>query len=133
MPRLPYFAERISKWRTETKLGAHILAPLERQWHHHPVRMMWITKLAYGLSMYLLITAGMAGLPFKKFYLYTLPATIFQFGGLMVLGYFLGTFLADVSWWLVVIQLAIAAVIVFYLFRFFSRHIRNRYLKGMSS
>lgn len=129
---LPYFAPRIEKWRADTKLGAHVLAPLERQWHTHPVRMMWVTKLAYGLSMYLLITAGIAGVPFKKFYLYTLPVTLFQFGGLMVLGYFLGTATwANVqNWWLLGTLVFFVSTGIYFGMPMFAKWIRRKFVEG---
>jgi len=88
--RIPYFEARLARVREKSNAVDWLITRFERPWREHPVRMMWITKLAYGFSMYLLITAGLAKVPFKKFYLYTLPVTVFQFGGLMTLGYFLG-------------------------------------------
>ena len=52
---------------------------------------MFFSKLAYGLSTPLLISAGLVKLPFKKFITHAFPVTVFQFGILMITGYYLGS------------------------------------------
>lgn len=131
LARIPFFAKRISVLRTQTGLADRVLNAIERGWQRHPIQLMWIGKLAYGLSAWFLVSAGVAGLPFRKFYLYTLPVTAFQFGGLMVLGYFLGTAMWNTaSWWLIALQIAIAAVAVFFAIRAMTRYVRRRYVEA---
>ncbi len=64
-------------------------------------------------------------------YLYTLPVTAFQFGGLMVLGYFLGISMWNsASWVFVTIQLAVAAVGVFFAIQAITRYVRKQYVEA---
>jgi len=63
---------------------------LEKLWHNHGKKVMFLSKLSYGLSTPFLISAGLVDLPAKKFFLYALPVTIFQYAVIMSIGYFLG-------------------------------------------
>ena len=63
---------------------------LEKLWHEHGRKTMFLSKLAYGLSTPLLISAGLVNLSFKKFFSYAFPITLFQYAIIMAIGYFLG-------------------------------------------
>ncbi len=63
---------------------------LERLWHTHTIKTMFFGKLSYGISVPIIISAGLAKLPLRKFVLISLPVGIFQVGSLMTIGYFLG-------------------------------------------
>ena len=133
LARVPFFAKRISSLRVQTGLADRVLQAIERGWRDHPVQLMWIGKLAWGLSAWFLVSAGVAGVPFRKFYLYTLPVTVFQFGGLMVLGYFLGISMWNsTSWVFVTIQLVVAAVVIFFAIRAVTHYVRRRYVETQS-
>ena len=51
---------------------------------------MFLSKLAYGLSTIFLISAGLVKMPFKKFVSYAFPITVFQYGIIMIAGFYLG-------------------------------------------
>ena len=128
--RIPAVAKYVDGLRSKTNLGSDLLKGIEQGWQRHPVRLMWIGKLAYGLSAWFLVSAGLAGVPFKRFYLYTLPVTVFQFGVLMVLGYILGVSLGTSTMQaFTVLQLAIAGVVVFFGVRALARYIRKKSLQ----
>ncbi|MEN9604982.1 MAG: hypothetical protein RJB39_667 [Candidatus Parcubacteria bacterium] len=59
-------------------------------WHTHRIKTMFFGKLSYGISVPIIISAGLSGLPLKKFILTSLPIGIFQISVLMTVGYFLG-------------------------------------------
>ncbi|NQV88325.1 MAG: DedA family protein [Parcubacteria group bacterium] len=64
---------------------------VEKLWQNHGWKTMFFSKLAYGLSTPFLISAGLVRMPFKRFISYTIPVTLFQYGIIMVLGYYLGS------------------------------------------
>lgn len=59
-------------------------------WNTHGLKTMWMGKLAYGLSIPFLVSAGFIGMPLRRFLLYAIPVTMFQYGVLMALGYYFG-------------------------------------------
>ncbi len=63
---------------------------LENLWLNHSKKAMFFSKLAYGLSMPFLVTAGFAKMPPSKFWGYSITITILHYGTLMTLGYFFG-------------------------------------------
>ena len=63
---------------------------LEHLWNNHGQKTMFFSKLAYGLSIPFLISAGLVNMTLKKFLSYTIPVTIFQYALLVVIGYYLG-------------------------------------------
>jgi len=63
---------------------------IEKLWREHPRKTMFFSKLAYGLSIPFLISAGLVGMSYRTFIEYTIPATLFQYGVLMAVGYYLG-------------------------------------------
>ena len=63
---------------------------IEKLWQNHPKKTMFFSKLAYGLSIPFLISAGLVNMPYKKFISYAIPVTLFQYGVIMAFGYFIG-------------------------------------------
>lgn len=78
-----------SKRKFMEKYGSR-LNLMEKLWHEHGKKTMFLSKLAYGLSVPFLITAGLVKMPFKKFISYAFPVTLFQYGVIMTIGYYLG-------------------------------------------
>src|SRR3989338_11262891 len=58
LARIPFFAKRVSALRAQTGLADRVLQAIERGWRDHPVQLMWIGKLAWGLSALFLASAG---------------------------------------------------------------------------
>lgn len=65
---------------------------IEKLWHEHSFKMMFLSKLAYGLSTPLLFSAGLAKMNFKKFVFLAFPITLFQYAIILMLGYYLGSY-----------------------------------------
>jgi len=98
-------------------------------WHTHPFKTMAITKFAYGLSTPLLITAGLAHLPFNTFWRYSAVLAAFQYSVLIGLGYFFGGYFAAVESVFVRAEILVAAAaIVFGIYYFITRSVRSRFL-----
>lgn len=59
-------------------------------WRDHGRKTMFLSKLAYGLSTIFLISAGLVKMPLKRFLSLAFPITVFQYGIIMIAGYYLG-------------------------------------------
>src|SRR5258708_4268822 len=79
-----------SKYDTKSNIISRHLALISKMWFEHPIKTMFVSKLAYGFSIPLLVTAGLAHMPYRKFIWHALHVTIFQYGLIMTLGYYLG-------------------------------------------
>ncbi|HYF12684.1 MAG TPA: hypothetical protein VD928_00055 [Candidatus Paceibacterota bacterium] len=102
---------------------------LRMQWFRHPMRTMAITKLAYGLSTPLLVTAGLVRLPFRTFWTRSVPLSFLQHAVFLSLGYFFGSYYTVVESTSSRIQLAIAAVaVVGFAYYFFASSIKRKFL-----
>jgi len=85
-----YYVGRFgNKRKIIEKYGSH-LNLIEKLWQEHGKKTMFLSKLAYGLSIPFLISAGLVKMPFRRFIFYAFPVTLFQYGVIMMLGYFLG-------------------------------------------
>ena len=102
-------------------------------WHTHPFKTMAVTKFAYGLSTPLLITAGLAHLPFNTFWRYSAILAAFQYSILVGLGYFFGGYFSTVESTLVRIEMLVAAAaVVFAGYYIIVRRVRSQFLKKES-
>jgi len=80
----------IAKYGERLKMISASFSIIEKLWATHPRKTMFFSKLAYGLSIPFLISAGLVKMSLKNFISYTIPATLFQYGVLMAIGYYLG-------------------------------------------
>ncbi len=87
-----------------SRLGKR-LKGMDRLWHTHTIRAMVVSKWAYGLSFPLLISAGLAEVPLRKFILIALSVTMFQYAVLISLGYYFGESYQIVSQYVVDAQI----------------------------
>jgi membrane protein DedA with SNARE-associated domain len=60
---------------------------VEILWKKHGLATMFFGKLAYGLALPFLVSAGMSRVPFKRFIRYALPITLFQYALFIGIGY----------------------------------------------
>lgn len=79
----------LKRFNNKSGLLSKHLDNLENIWHKNSFKAMFISKLAFGLSIPFLITAGIVRLPYRKFIWQALVITMFQYGVLMALGYYL--------------------------------------------
>ena len=100
---------------------------VEKLWADHPWKLMFFSKLAYGLSIPFLITAGLVRMPYKKFFAYALPVTFFQYGVIMSIGYFLGNsyYLAGRYIKYVYLLIAVLIVLVLIIYNFVSKYAKH--------
>ncbi len=83
-----YYIGRFGKKKRFAEKRLELLKDL---WGRHPRKTMFFSKLAYGLSIPFLISAGMIGMPYWTFIERAVPVTLFQYGSLMAVGYFFGS------------------------------------------
>ena len=85
-----YYIGRFGSERKMMEKYGSRLNLIEKLWLEHGKKTMFLSKLAYGLSIPFLLSAGLVKMPFKKFISYAFPVTLFQYGVIMAIGYFLG-------------------------------------------
>ena len=85
-----YYIGRFGNKRKIMEKYGSRLNLIEKLWREHGKKTMFLSKLAYGLSIPFLISAGLVKMPFRKFISYAFPVTLFQYGVIMAIGYFLG-------------------------------------------
>ena len=85
-----YYIGRFGNKRKIMEKYGSRLNLVEKLWREHGRKTMFFSKLAYGLSRLFLISAGLVNMPFRKFISYAFPVTLFQYGVIMTIGYFLG-------------------------------------------
>lgn len=87
----------------------------ERVWRNHPVKAMLFGKLAYGVSIPFLVSAGLVKMPYGKFLLYGLPVTLPNYAIIMAAGYYLGnSYLALAEKYIYAVGILIAAAVTFF-------------------
>ena len=90
-----YLGRHARNGRMSNRLGKHFaflshhLAFLERLWLEHGRKTMLVSKLAYGLSAPLLMSAGLTNMPMRRYVTYVFPVALAKCGAIMTLGYFL--------------------------------------------
>ena len=85
-----YYIGRFGNKRKIMEKYGSRLNLIEKLWREHGKKTMFLSKLAYSLSIPFLISAGLVKMPFRKFISYAFPVTLFQYGVIMAIGYFLG-------------------------------------------
>lgn len=74
----------------KTKFFTNHLNVIEKLWLEHGRKTMFLGKLAYGMAIFFLTSAGLVRMPFRKFISYAVPVSIFQYGLIVLIGYLLG-------------------------------------------
>lgn len=95
------------------------LPAIEHFWHRHTFKSMLVAKWALTLSPALLISAGMARLPFGRYLRAALPITAFQYAVTMGFGYFFGLSYKMFEKTLFVAQGIVAMGVVLFIIVFF--------------
>jgi len=92
---------------------------------------MFFSKIAYGLSTIFLVSAGFSKISVKRFYQYAFPVTFFQYGVLMVFGFYFGNSYTLVAKYFKGAEILVAAVAVVLLigYYFFMRSMRKKFIK----
>jgi membrane-associated protein len=109
------------------KIGIHDehWEKVEELWDKHPWKTMFISKIAYGLSLPFLIFAGLSHMSYKRFWFYAVQISLLQYGLLMVLGYYFGSSFAFIKNTIDIVSIAVAIIsvvcVAYYLFATFMR------------
>ncbi len=80
----------IEKYATKIGVTEGNFAPIERMWNTHPRKMMVIAKLALGLSVPFLVSAGLAGIKPRIYFGVAVPVALLQHIALISLGFYFG-------------------------------------------
>ena len=122
------FAERML-----AKVGVRSghLEELRTLWSKRPFMTLFVGKLAYGIASAFIVVAGMARMPLGLFFRYGIIVAVFEYGGLLLVGYFLGASLGgDVIKFFENMQYVIAAAaVVFVIYYITSRRARQELLE----
>ncbi len=120
-------AKVAKKYLSKSKFFSNHFPAVERLWLEHPVKIMFFGKLAYGMALPFLITAGMTKIPYKRFIKIAFPITLLQYFVLMVVGYYLGSLYGGatkyVEWFYFVFALVVVVFMLVYLVKFARRNI----------
>lgn len=108
-----------NKYFSNSEKANNNLKVLEHMWLNHTKKTMFFGKLAYGIAVPIIISAGVAKLPFKKFILTSLPVGIFEVGLLLFIGYHIGTSyevaIQYIKYPVIILALLLVAVLILYI------------------
>ncbi len=71
--------KKLVKYDSNSRLHIN-LERIKKLWHTHTAKTMFFSKLAYGFSVPLLISAGLSKLPYKRFASYAILVSVLQYG-----------------------------------------------------
>jgi membrane protein DedA with SNARE-associated domain len=120
--------------RTFFKESARVtrnIARIENLWHKHTVKTMFFGKLAFGVSVPIILSAGISKLPIKRFLQVSIPVGMFEVAMLLYIGYHLGVSYQIVKSYVQYSGLVIAlfVLIVFILYRLVANYSTKVILK----
>ena len=64
---------------------------VSKLWKEHTFKTLFFGKLAYGMALPFIVSAGIVKVPYKKFISYAIPISLFQYIILTFAGYYLGS------------------------------------------
>ena len=117
----------LEKYGSRSKLIANHFPIIEKLWHDHPFKTMFLSKIAYGMSTPLLISSGLAKMPYKKFISCAFPVTLLQFAVAMTAGYYLSYSYAHAEKYIKIVGVVIAVVLLVFIFTYIRL---QKYAKG---
>ncbi len=88
-----YFGQKskfVEKYFLKSKFFINHIDIVKKLWHEHPLKTMFFGKLAAGMALPFLVSAGIVKVPYRKFITYTTPISIFQYSTLTAVGFYLG-------------------------------------------
>ena len=116
---------------TKLKIISGSFDTMSLMWNNHGKKTMFLGKLAYGLSQFFLISAGLVKMPLKKFMTYAIVVSIIQFGILMTVGYYLGGSYKVISAHVkdAEVIIAVFAILFFTIYVLFAKYARKKILE----
>jgi membrane protein DedA with SNARE-associated domain len=101
------------------------LGAVRKLWDTKGLRTMFLGKLSYGVAHAFLFVAGVVKIPFPRFFRLALVVALVNYGGLFLLGYFLGSafdsatsFISNILYGVGILALVISG---YYIFTFYMR------------
>lgn len=109
----------------KVKVTPEHLHSVRKLWDTKGLRTMFISKLSYGIAQLFLAVAGMVEMPFGRYFRYALVVALIEYGGLFLLGYYLGEAFGSLekilSNLLLVIGILALVIAGYYIFTHFMR------------
>jgi membrane protein DedA with SNARE-associated domain len=108
----------VQRMLTKSGVAGHV-GVVRHLWLEHPIKTMFMSKLAWGLSSAFLVAAGIVGMPWKKFLVLVTAVAASQYVVLLSLAVALGVSIGpatDIFGWLKVIVAIVIAIVLIYLF-----------------
>lgn len=125
-------ANFLQRYGPRVGITEHRLKGIEHLWHTHTFKSALLAKWAYGMSTPLLMSAGLARLPTKKFLPYVTFITAVQYAVMLAAGYYFGSSYLMISRYIQNAEWIVAGVVLLLLFAYFfvSRYARRSLLKN---
>jgi len=112
-----------------------IFEKITEKFRHHEGKILFGSKLTtgFGFSVFIVMAAGMARMPLKKFSAIAAFGGMIWTAGLMAIGFFFGNIYVQLEKGFRVVFLATLFVIIIAALYGFGRHMRKRFLKNNQS
>lgn len=109
----------LEKYGKYFKISKAHMNSLSHIWKKHTKKTMFFGKLAYGLSIPIVLSAGLAKMSVQKFWSNAIPVTLIQYTILMVAGYYLGASYGYLTGYFKYIGVIVTLSIIILLFSFY--------------
>jgi membrane protein DedA with SNARE-associated domain len=117
--RVKRFADRYGRWLTVSR---HDIERASRWFHKHGGTAVFLCRLVPGVRSFISVPAGIAGMNFVKFLVYTSLGTALWAGSLAYLGYVLGSNFTKVGEYLDLVSwIVFGAITALYVARVYMR------------
>jgi len=121
----------VEKYQKRWGIIYNNLALIERLWKNHASKTMLLTKFAFGLSAPLLISAGLVGMPLRRFLSYTLPISLVNYAVILTIGYYLSHSYQSAEKYLESAGIIVAVALVLFVigYYYFSQYARAKVIE----
>lgn len=127
---LGYFGRNtkfVKKQILKSELFSGNLITIEKLWSKHGIKALIFCKLAYGIGLPFLLSAGIAKMPYKKFLTYSTIISVLKYGVLVLIGYLLGHSYAlaekYIGWMYIIISVfVLISILIYYILIKYTRN-----------
>lgn len=131
-----YYLGRYQVQKVVTKYGRfvsvtpEIVRSIIQAFKRHERKILFFSKLTmgFGFAIPVLIAAGSARIPFRRFMVYDITGQLLWTGLLMSVGYFLGNFYTTLNQGFKIISLVSGVIILFLILRGVRLYLKNKHL-----
>ncbi|MCX6762717.1 MAG: DedA family protein [Candidatus Moranbacteria bacterium] len=112
-----------------------IIEKVNKKFRHHEGKILFGSKLTtgFGFSVAIMLAAGMARVPLKKFAALCISGSMIWTAALMAIGYFFGNVYVHLEKGFRIVFIATLLIIIAAAIYGFGRHMRKRFLKNNQS